>query len=480
MDELDISILKKRSVHGVLALVSRTFFLNLISLLSFLVISTQLLARDLGIYTAVIAIQRVISFFTDFGLGAALIQKKDEISQSDMKTVFTIQSSVTLLIFFAVFLTRGIISSFFKLEPSGERLLLVLVFSIFLSSFKTVPSILLERKVNFQKLVIPQIVEALIFNSVLVVLLLKGYGLDSFSWAFLSSSLAGIPIYYLISPWSLGIGINRISLNSLRYGIQFQAKNVLATIKDDLLTVILTKILSFTEIGYIGFAQRLAFFVYRYIVDSVTKVAFSTYSRIQESPQVLKKAIEKSLFFVSAVMFPILLGLIATAPYIVIYFSKWNRWEPAIISVVFFGLNALISSISGILINVLDATGRVKTTLKLMVFWTISTWILTPILIKLLGFNGVSIAAFLVSISVVATVILVKKIVDFDFLKSIYKPAISSFFMLTVVILAEKLFVNNLISLFGVCVLGGLVYTLSMYLIAGKEIINDLSILKKV
>ncbi len=473
MDELDLSILKKRSVHGVLALVSRTFVLNLVSLLAFVVISSQLAANQLGIYTAVIAIQRIISFFTDFGFGAALVQKKEDITKDDIKTAFTLQSVLTLFIFLVVFMLRGHISQFFRVGESGEVLLLVLVLTIFLSSFKTIPSILLERSVNFQKLIIPQIAESVFFNGILVVLLLKGFGISSFSWAFLVSSLIGIPVYYLISPWPIALGINRESLTHLKYGLQFQAKNILATVKDDLLTVILTKILTFTEIGYIGFAQRLSFFVYRYIVDSVTKVTFSTYSRIQESNEVLKKAIEKSLFFISASMFPLLLGLIVTSPYIISYYSKWNKWEPAVISIVFFSLNALISSISGILINVLDATGRVKTTLKLMMFWTAATWILTPLLVFKYGYNSVAFSSFVISLSIGITVFLVKRIVNFDFIKSVYKPFLSSLVMLGVVLLLERFFVTNLLTLFGVIIVGGFVYSSLMFVIARNEFIED-------
>jgi O-antigen/teichoic acid export membrane protein len=480
MDELDLSILKRRSVHGVLALISRTFVLNLISLVSFVVISSQLAASQLGVYVAVIAIQRVISFFTDFGLGAALVQKKEEITDSDIKTAFTLQSGITLGVFIIVFVFRGLIADFFKLSSSGEMLLLVLVLTIFLSSFKTIPSILLERKVNFQKLVIPQIAESLAFNLVLIILLFRNFGLESFSWAFLVSALIGIPIYYYISPWKPRIGIDKKALGFLRYGVAFQAKNVLATIKDDLLTVILTKFLSFTDIGYIGFAQRLSFFVYRYIVDSVTKVSFSTYSRIQESKEILKTAIEKSLFFISLTMFPLLLGLIATAPYLIEFYSKWNKWEPAVVSIVFFSLNALISSISGILVNVLDATGRVKTTLKLMVFWTTATWILTPILIRIYGYNGVSMASFIISLSVVITIYLVKRVVDFELIKSIYKPAIASVVMFVLVFVFEKMFVTNFLGLAIAIILGGLTYTAIMFLIARNEFMSDVkAVLRK-
>lgn len=245
MDDFDILAVTRRSVQSIVALVSRTFILNLISFAAFLIISTHLPARELGIYTAVIAIQRLISFFTDFGLGAALVQKKDDVTDKDIKTSFTIQAGITLAIFIMVFLLQVPLRSFFKLDDTAFSLLLALVFTIFLSSFKTIPSILLERKINFQRLIIPQIVESLIFNIILVILILQGFGLTSFTYAFLVSSVVGIPCYYLVSPWKIGVGIDRESLSHLKFGIQFQAKNVLATLKDDLLTVILVRFFVF-------------------------------------------------------------------------------------------------------------------------------------------------------------------------------------------------------------------------------------------
>lgn len=474
MELIDAATITKRSVSGIFALISRTFILNLISFGASLLIFTILTPRDVGIYTAVIAIQRIINFLTDFGLGAALIQKKEELVEGDLTTSFTIQSLVTFFIFLIIALALHPLSSFLKLTNAGGYLLLALSFSIFLSSFKTIPSILLERKINFNKLIIPQIFESLAFNAVLVVLVLKGFGINSFTWAFLASGLLGIPIYYYVSPWKIKFGVNKESLHHLRFGIAFQAKNVLATVKDDLLTVFLVKIISFTEIGYIGFAQRMAFFFYRYFVDSVTKVTFSTFSRIQESKEFLRKTVEKSLFFTSSLMFPILFGIILIMPYVILYFPRWhNKWEPAILSIAFFCLNALVSSMSGILINIMDATGRVKVTLKLMIVWTTLTWILTPLLIFFFGYNGVSIASFLVSLTIGYTIYLAKKVVDFEFIKSIYKPFISSVIMSIIVYSGGKLIVRDFTTLILDVFIGGLVYVFLMYLFTGKELYYD-------
>ena len=475
MEKLDVDIVIKRSIRGVFTLISRTFFLNIISFLAFLVITSVLNASQVGIYTAVIAIQRIISFFTDFGLGAALIQKKGELKQEDITTSFTVQSGISLAIFIFVALSIGWFEAFFKLNTDAQMLLLVLVFTIFLSSFKTIPSILLERSLKFNKLVIPQIAEALVFNSILVGLTVSGYGISSFTWAFLISSILGIPFYYFVSPWKIRMGIHKEALNHLKYGVQFQAKNILATIKDDLLTVILVRFLTFTEIGYIGFAQRLAFYIFRYVVDSVTKVTFSAYSRAQNDLQFLKTAVEKSLFFVSASMFPVLFGLIVIASYLIKFYPNWNKWEPAIFSIVFFCLNAAISSLSGILVNVLDATGKVKITLRLMVLWTTLIWTLTPILIYMYGYNGVSVASFLVATTIVYTVYLVKKIITFKFLPSIAKPLASSFLMTIAIYILSNIFVRDFLSLIFVILIGALVYTISLFMLCGRQLRADLA-----
>ena len=471
MEELDLLTLGKQSIKSVLALISQTFIVQIISAVSLIIVLTVLTPAEVGIFVAVTAMRRIVDFFTDFGFGAALVQKKQQLTLEDLRTSFTIQASITFIIFIITLLMRNQIADFFKLNSQGETLLLGLVFTVFLSSFKTIPSILLERRIQFQKLIIPQIAESLVYNIVLVALVLNGFRVDSYTYAFLAAGIIGIPFYYYVSPWKIGLGIDKKALQNLKFGIQFQTKNILAIIKDDLLTVILVRFLTLKEIGYIGFGQRIAFLPYRYIVDSVTKVTFSTYSRIQEDANVLRKAVEKSLFYVSALMFPIVIGIILIIPNFISYFPKWqNKWEPAAISIIFFSLNAAFASLSNILINVLDATGRIKKTLYLMIVMTIITWTLTPIFIFKFGFNGVPIVSFIVTFTILYCVYLVKKIVDFDFIKNIYKALICSIIMGIIVFAYIQFYVKDMFTLFIGVVLGAFIYLSCFYLLAKKEL----------
>lgn len=161
------------------------------------------------------------------------------------------------------------------------------------------------------------------------------------------------------------------------------------------------------------------------------------------------------------------------------YFPKWqHKWEPAVVSLTFFCLNALVSSMSGILVNVLDATGKVKTTLRLMVMWTILTWVLTPLFIHLYGYNGVAFASFLVTLTIIVTVRLVQGIIAFDFLKSIYKSFIATLGMAIVAYGGCFYFVHSFLSLLIVILVSGSFYLIIFYFLSREQIHDDIKLFR--
>ncbi len=227
-----------------------------------------------------------------------------------------------------------------------------------------------------------------------------------------------------------------------------------------------------TGVGYWGWAQRWAYSPFRLIVDSLTKVTFPAYSRIQHDKEILQMGIEKSLFAVSFVLFPVLTVmafLIGPAMQII---PKYTKWEPALISFYFLCAGAAVSALSNILINALDATGRVKTTLGLMILWIVLTWLLTITLVAKFGFTGISIASFLVSLTIVLTVYLTKRVIKFNFVGSVYKPVIGCLGT-GVGLYFLKL---PLILIFPV---GVIIYLLILAILAKKELITNIAIIFK-
>lgn len=480
MRSVDIALIKKRSIKGIFALTYRTFLIQILGLLSNLILTIYLSPAVFGVYFVVSAAIAFLSYFSDVGLAAALIQKKENITEEDYKTTFTIQQALVLTIVILAFLASGFVKSFYKLDSSGIFLFQALIISFFLSSLKTIPSIILERDLRFEKLVIPQIVETVVFNITAVFLAINGYGIASFSFAVLLRGLSGLVAIYLISPWKIGIGFSRNSAKHLlSFGIPFQANSFLALIKDDLLIAYLGKVLPLAQVGYIGFAQKWAFMPLRLIMDNVIRITFPSFSRLQENKDILGKAIEKSIFAAVLIIFPSLMGLVILSPYFVALIPKYTKWEPAIISLSFFALNASLSSISTPLTNALNAIGKIKITLFLMIFWTLSTWIITPFFIKIFGFNGVSIASALIALSVILVIYISKRFVKFEILRIIINPIISTFFMGIIIYFLSPLIIKNIFMLLFMIILGAMIYFSTMLILAKKQILADINFIRE-
>lgn len=479
MEEIDIALIKQRSIRGIFALTSRTFVIQVISFIATFILTIYLTPQVFGIFFVVSAVIAFLSYFSDIGLAAALIQKKDSITDNDLKTTFTIQQVLVIgVVLLALFFSKSI-GNFYNFGSDGVLLFQALAISFFFSSLKTIPSIILERSLRFDKLVIPQIVETLVFNVLVVVLAIKGFGIASFTYAVLARGLIGLIVMYLISPWRVRFGFSKDSAKKLlSFGVPFQLNSFLALIKDDLLIAYLGKVLPLYQVGYIGFAQKWAFTPLRLVMDNIIRITFPSFSRLQDEKETLKKAIEKSIFAASFLIFPSLFGLVILSPFFVNLIPRYIKWEPAIISLAFFSLNAGLSSVSTPLTNALNAIGKIKVTLYLMVFWTISTWVITPIFIVRYGFNGVSFASSLIAFSVVIVIYLVRKYVKFDVVKATIYPLISSVVMAIFIYFLSPVFVTSIPTLMLMILFGAVIYFSCVFMLAKKEILENIQLVR--
>ncbi|KKR87215.1 MAG: Polysaccharide biosynthesis protein [Candidatus Curtissbacteria bacterium GW2011_GWA1_41_11] len=426
MEDVSLEVIKQKSIKGILALTSRTFVLQVIAFGGTFLLTIFLSPAAFGVFYVVSAIIAFLNYFSDIGLAAALIQKKEAVTDRDLMTTFTIQQGLVVVLVILAFFLTSVIGKFYGLDGDGQWLYRSLIVAFFLSSLKTIPSVILERKLDFQKLVIPQIVETLGFYATAVVLAWQGLGTMSFAWAVLMRSVIGLVAIYIVSPWRPSLGIDRASARKLlRFGLPFQANSLLALVKDDLLTVMLGKILTFTEVGYIGWAKKWAEVPLRLIMDSVIRVTFPTFSRLQHEVGVLGRAIEKTLFGLAASIFPITAGLLFGIAPLVSIIPRYEKWEPALLSFYLFAVASAIASLSTPLTNALNAVGRIKITLILMVLWTSSTWILTMLLVNMFGFNGVALALLLITSTLVLVVYLARSICPFSFWHSVRFPILA-------------------------------------------------------
>lgn len=472
--EISMETVKKRSVRGVIILTGRTFLLQAISLVAQLLLFAYLGKYEFGVFAIVSAIINFLVYFSDIGLAAALIQKKETPTETDYKTTFLVQQGLVLAIVGIVFVMTPYFELEYALTHDGKILLYALAFSLFLSSLKSIPSVILERKLEFMKLVFPQILEQVVYNVILVILAIKGFGIKSFTYAVLVRGLIGLIAIYVLQPWKPGFAWSLKSLKELfKFGVPYQVNTFLATLKDDGLTIVLGGILGPVGVGVLSFAQKIARLPLTFFMDTVTKVTFPAFSRMQDSKEELERSVTRSIFFICFLVFPSLAGIALLAPIFIAIIPRYNQWAPAIVPIVFVAINFGFAAATTQLTNLLNAIGKIKITFWLMVMWTSLTWIFIPVLSNFYGPTGASIGYSLVGTSSVVAIYVAKKYINFSITDAMIKPLIGTSIMSVAIIFAKGFVAPGFYGLQLLILIGIVSYGASMVTIVGISLVED-------
>ncbi len=467
------SEIKRSGIVSTLSLFFQSGYSALLGLVANLVVTILLSPAIFGMYITVMSLISVLNYFSDIGLAASLVQKK-ETSHDDFTTTFTIQQLLVIIVVCIGFLGTEFVRSFYKLPTEAIYLYWALLIGFFSSSLKTIPSILLERKIAFQKIVLVQIVESTVFYITIIGLALLKFGLTSFTIAVLLRSLAGLILIYFISPWKPTFGFSRKSFHTLlSFGVPFQASSFLALFKDDLITLFLGKVIGFEGVGYIGWAKKWAEAPIRIIMDNISKVLFPVLSQLQNDKEKIKRLIEKIMFYQTALLTPAILGLAMEMDDVIHVIPKYAKWAPALPLLYIFCISAFFASFSSPLINLMNSLGKAKIPFIFMFIWTIATWIFTPLFTHYFGYYGFPITVMIISLSSVFVVRKAQEFVSFRILASIYKPFFSTMAMGVVMFFVKQIYIHTLHGMILTTLLGTTTYLFVLFFVFKVNIIKE-------
>lgn len=421
---------KKNSIISLAYLFFQSGYSAILGLVANVIITILAAKEMFGIYSATLATISIFNYLSDIGLAGALIQKKD-ISDEDLKTVFTVQQSIILALVTIGFTSTSWVLNFFKLGHNAEFLYWAVLLSFFISSLKTIPSVLLEREIRFNDIVKVQIIESTLFYSAVSICIILNLGLLSFAYSMLLRSIVGTGMLYYLRPWRPKVGLHRQSLKDLlSFGIPFQSNSLLALVKDDLMIIFLGKMIGFSALGEIMWAKKWAEAPIRIIMDNVSKILFPLVSRLQEKGESMRKTVVATIWIQFAVLAPILALSAFLMPYIVAWIPKYSKWASALPIFYIFCFASLFSTLSTPILNVFNALKKPKVPLSFMVFWTVMTWALSPIAVKTYGPIGFAYTQLALSTTFIPILLLMKHILKIEiFSLDIPKRAIYEVFV---------------------------------------------------
>lgn len=465
-DDLTAEAVKKKTVKGAVILTGRNVLVQLISFFSTALLTIFLLPSEFGVFFLVSSVINFLAYFSDIGFAAALIQKKEKLDERDLRTVFTVQQILIVIILAVVFAITPLIKNLYHLSLDAVYLLWALGFSLLLSSLKTIPTVLMERKLEFNKYVLPQIVETTVFNLTAVLCAWQGLGVTSFTIAVVTRGIFGLVTTYIIQPWLPSFSFSLKTFKSiLKFGVPYQTNTLLAMVKDDGMTLFLGGILGSSGVGLLGWAQKWAYAPLRFFMDQVIKVTFPAFSRLQENKHELSNAVTRSIFYICLLVFPSLVMLVLIAPSLMEIIPKYNKWNPALLALSILTINSALASITTPITNTLNAVGKVYVTFKLMIMWTVLTWIFVPVLALSFGVTGAAVGFSLVGLSSVIALMVALKYVQVNYLQVLGKPLIIAMILGVAVFIIRWLIPTSLIQVV-IMITGGLItFLISIFLL---------------
>jgi PST family polysaccharide transporter len=337
---------------------------------------------------------------------------------------------------------------------------------------------MLERRLRFELLIIPEIIETVAYNSIAVYMAMHGYGVWSLVIAVIVRTILGAIALNVIAPWPIGWKLNKQSARELlHFGVPFQLNSVLALIKDNITPTIIAVWYGPAAVGFVNVAQNISSRPME-ISTIVSRITFPTYSRIQGDKERLKRWIEKSIHLMSVVYFPAIIGLIVTARPILefLYADKSDKWLPALPTLLWFLVAAIPVVITTTYTNAIYATGHPKIVLSLMVLYTALTWGIGLPMIRYFGYVGIAMTVCLITYLTFPLVIYaLKKVVVVDTWGMVWRPLLASILMGGIVLIVRDTMVHGLLSLIGAIVVGLGVYSVFLYAIDGKYLKAELS-----
>jgi len=477
----DVSQIKEKAIKGTLTLTARRAILKAISALGMIFLARLLTQSEFGIFGIInFVVFTLFGFLSDIGLGASLIQKKEKIENDDLSTVFSVQLILVLFLNVLAWVLSPWLVNVYHLSHSAIWLMRVTAFCLVLTSFKTIPSVLLERELLYQKLLIPDVAETISFNFLAVILAYFNFGVWSLTIALIVRTFLGAIILFIVSPWPIIFRISKKSLKHLlSFGFPYQVNSFLALLKDNLTPTIIAFFYGPAAVGFVNLAQGIASKPME-ITNVVNRVVFPTFSKIQNNREQVARWMEKGIKMMSYLYLPLVFGLLVTAQPILtfIYASKSDKWLPALSALYPFLIGALPIVMTTTATNVLYALGYPKIVLRLMVIYTALTWgVGIPLIIKI-GYSGIAWAGMVVGVvSVVLVLRELRKVkVKFSLRRAMIVPFGASLLMAATIYWPIKIYVRNIPSLLGMVILGVIFYIFFLFLFLRGRIREEVNL----
>jgi len=432
-----------------------------------LILARLLLPKDFGIIGFAVVFMGMIKVFSDMGMSAALIQRKEEDLQPiDYDTAFWVGIAWGLFLAAIItFVVTPISISFFN-EPLLNPIIPVLSLNFILKPLATVHIVNITREMEFKKIVLPQNISRIAAAAIAVIMAYSGYGVWSLVFQRVLTNIFLVAIYTYISPWRPKMRYSKDSFKKIfSFGVYTTGTKIFNYLTGNVDYLLIGKMLGAQPLGVYTLAYNVTYVVRGQIMDVINKVFYPVYSKIQDDLATIKKYYFKVIKYNCIATYPIMMGLILLAkPFVEIGLGE--KWIEAVIPIKLMAGAGMVHLLTISNTTLLRGIGRPKLEMIMSIIKTMCVTVPFIILgVIYSGINGAA-AGLLASKIVIFFInnITLRKVAGIKFVEILGNAG--SLFALTVTTVILDAFINDYLILSAIFI----IYLIIHFLISFQDI----------
>lgn len=326
-DEMETGPLARESIRARVLSGAVLIAVRGVLLLALAAVANAVLARELsphafGVVAFGMTVMTFAAVFSDGGLGAALIRSAVPVERSLLQAIFGLQLWVSLALFALI---CAVAVPFFG-QPGAVTAVMALALP--LGALDTPAKIILERRLEYRVLARAEVLQAVVYYAWAVVAVSVGFGVWGLASAAVVRVIAIAVILYSARPDLFMLPIFSIARVRplLRFGVGFQANNIVNVFRDEGLNLGVAAIAGIAPLGIWTLARRLMELP-MLLFQTLWRVSFPATSQLLAAGGEPRRLIVRAARL-TAVASAFLLGaLAAAAPGLVgsVFGSRWGE-----------------------------------------------------------------------------------------------------------------------------------------------------------
>lgn len=361
-----------------------------------IVVARLLLPEDFGVLA-------ILTFFTalsivviDSGYSQTLIGKTEP-TDADYKSVFIFNIGVSIALYALLVAISPLIASYYNL-PIITRIAPVLMLLLPLSALCVIQNTIFAREFRFATLSRINFASSAVAGGVAIAMALCNCGVWSLVGQRLAQMVVKALLLWIYGSWRCGGQFSIHALKSMgSFSFRLMGTDMISYLYNNIAQLFIGKMYSADTLGYFNQAQKLKELPVTSAVQSFQSVTYPALANVKDNPAKLADSYRRVLMIVAAVMFPVMVGMIAIAEDMFTLLLT-NRWAATVPYFKILSLAGLFYPLSMIAYNILKVSGDGKVILRLEI---IKKGIMTIILALTIPHSVTAIAWGLVAMAVV-------------------------------------------------------------------------------